>query len=115
MAPPFHAIISGAGSGTGRSLALRFATAYSVVLLSRNPSTVSPLVDEVRAAGGSALGIAADASDPASMDRVLEQVAAELPGSRLAAAVYNANAGFAFKPFLEMTEQDLDTSLGTGA
>ncbi|KZZ94942.1 NAD(P)-binding domain protein [Moelleriella libera RCEF 2490] len=42
-------------------------------------------------------------------------VARDLAGAKLAAAVYNANAGFAFKSFLDLTPQDLNTSLGTAA
>ena len=118
MAPPstasaFHAVISGAGSGTGRALALRFARSYSVVLMARRAETVGPIVDEIRAAGGSALGIAADASDPAAVDDAFARIRRDLPGSRLAAAVYNANAGFAMKPFLDLELADMQAGLST--
>lgn len=116
MAPPFYAIVLGAGSGTGRAVALRFAqAAYSVVLLSRSASSHQPIVDEIRAAGGSAFGISSDASDPAAVDAAFDQIARELPGAKLAAAVFNGNAGFAIKPFLEMKPEDLDVSLNTAA
>ncbi|KND92470.1 hypothetical protein TOPH_02685 [Tolypocladium ophioglossoides CBS 100239] len=111
--PAFYALVSGAGSGTGAAAALRFAQAYPVVLLARSESSYRPTVDAIRAAGGSALGITADASDPAAVDAAFEQIARELPGAKLAAAVYNANAGFAVKPFLELKPDDLATSLGT--
>ncbi|KFH48242.1 Sepiapterin reductase-like protein [Hapsidospora chrysogenum ATCC 11550] len=115
MTSKFYAIISGAGSGTGRAVALRFAKSYPIVLLSRSQSSYQPIVDDIRAAGGQALGFAADASDPAAVDAAFTSVAKEWPDRRLAAAIYNANAGFANKPFLELTEADLDTSLGTAA
>ncbi|KAL6860941.1 hypothetical protein J3F83DRAFT_768687 [Trichoderma novae-zelandiae] len=115
MAPPFFAIISGVGSGTGASLARRFAKAYAVVLLSRRPASYEPLVAEINAAGGTALGITADASDPAAVDAAFARIEGELPGARLAAAVYNGHAGMARRPFLELKLEDLTTSLGTAA
>ncbi|GJN73341.1 hypothetical protein PLIIFM63780_007405 [Purpureocillium lilacinum] len=115
-APALYAIISGAGSGTGAAAALRFARTYPVVLLARSPASYQPIVDQIRAAGGTAHGISADAADPAAVDAAFASIERDLlPGAKLAAAVYNANAGFAVKPFLELTKEDLDTSLGTGA
>ncbi|PNY27858.1 Uncharacterized protein TCAP_02226 [Tolypocladium capitatum] len=110
----FYALIAGAGAGTGTAVALRFAQAYPVVLLARSASSYAPAVDAVRAAGGAAIGIVADASDPAAVDAAFERIARELPGARLAAAVYNAFAGFAVKPFLELRPEDLTTNLATG-
>lgn len=115
MASKFYAVISGAGSGTGRAVALRFAQSYSVVVLARSTSSHAPIVNDIKAAGGNALGLTADASDPAAVDAAFKSIAKEWPDSKLAAAVYNANAGFAFKPFLELSEDDLDTSLNTAA
>ncbi|KAK2590194.1 hypothetical protein QQS21_012123 [Conoideocrella luteorostrata] len=109
----FYAIIVGAGSGTGASVALRFAKSYSVVLLARKSTNYQPIVDEIRAAGGSAFGYTADAADPASVDTAFSQIDKDLKGVQLAAAVYNANAGFAYKPFLDLKPEDLDTSLST--
>ncbi|KID80504.1 uncharacterized protein G6M90_00g008680 [Metarhizium brunneum] len=111
----FYAIVAGAGSGTGASVALRFAKTYPVVLLARKSANYEPIVQEIRAAGGSAYGYTADASDPASVDGAFAQIEKDLQGHKLAAAVYNANAGFAYKPFLELKVEDLDTSLGTAA
>ncbi|PTB67802.1 NAD(P)-binding protein [Trichoderma citrinoviride] len=114
--PPFYAIISGVGSGTGASLARLFARqSYAVVLLSRKPSSYEPFVAEITAAGGTAIGISADAADPAAVDAAFERIARELPDSKLAAAVYNGHAGMARKPFLEMKLEELETSLKTTA
>ncbi|UNI16135.1 putative secondary metabolism biosynthetic enzyme, variant 2 [Purpureocillium takamizusanense] len=112
----FYALIAGTGSGTGAAAALRFARSYPVVLLARSPASYQPVVDQIRAAGGVAHGLSADVADPAALDAALASVESDLlPGARLAAAVYNANAGFAVKPFLDLTVGDLDASLGTGA
>jgi NAD(P)-dependent dehydrogenase (short-subunit alcohol dehydrogenase family) len=109
------AVISGVGSGTGRAVAVRFAQSYPVVLLARSQSSYQPIVDEINAAGGEAIGFASDASDSAAVASAFDSVKKTWPDRQLAAAVYNANAGFAIKPFLELTEKDLDTSLGTAA
>jgi NAD(P)-dependent dehydrogenase (short-subunit alcohol dehydrogenase family) len=115
MASRFFAVISGAGSGTGRSAALRFAQSYAVLLLARSEASYQPIVDEIRASGGTALGVAADAADASSVAAALARAKAEWPDRRLAAAIYNANAGFSAKPFLELTEADLDVGLATAA
>lgn len=111
----FYAVISGVGAGTGRSAALRFAKAYPVVLLARSAASFRPIVDEINASGGRALGFEADAADPAAIDSAFDRVAAELPGAKLAAAVFNPGGGFAVKPFLELKAEDLDVSLNTAA
>ncbi|KAL7909985.1 hypothetical protein GGI35DRAFT_351098 [Trichoderma velutinum] len=115
MAPPFFAIVSGVGSGTGASIARRFAQSYAVVLLSRKPSSYESIVADIKASGGTAIGITADAADPAAVDAAFAQIEKELPGSKLAAAVYNGGAGMARKPFLELKISDLDLSLDTAA
>ncbi|GJC85727.1 glucose 1-dehydrogenase 1 [Colletotrichum liriopes] len=122
----FYAIISGVGSGTGqspiyacisaqlelsRSAAIRFAKAYPVVLLARKPESYNSIVDEIREAGGQAFGLTADATDEAAVNAAFETIKKVLPGSKLAAAVYNVNGGFARKPFLELKREELDASL----
>ncbi|KAK1639841.1 short-chain dehydrogenase [Colletotrichum phormii] len=107
----FYAIISGAGSGTGRAAAVRFAKAYPVVLLARKPESYNAIVDEIKQAGGQAFGITADATDEAAVNAAFETIKKELPGSKLAAAIYNVNGGFARKPFLELKREELDASL----
>ncbi|PNP60525.1 hypothetical protein THARTR1_00549 [Trichoderma harzianum] len=96
MAPPFFAIISGVGSGTGASVARRFAQSYAVVLLSRKPSSYESIVADIKAAGGTAIGITADAADPAAVDAAFVQIEKELPGSKLAAANLDSSANGLF-------------------
>ncbi|KAI5919193.1 hypothetical protein F4810DRAFT_519061 [Camillea tinctor] len=107
----FHAIVAGVGGGTGRSVACRFARNYPVVLLARRPESFNDVVAEIQKSGGKALGVVADITDPASVTSAFETIKKEMPGSRLAAAIYNVNSGFARKPFLELKREDLDTSL----
>ncbi len=88
-AKPF-AIIAGVGTGTGSAIARRFARApYSIVVLARNPENYNGVVQEIQAAGGQAMGISADVTDPGSMQRAFGQAASEHGDSNLAAAVYN--------------------------
>ncbi|KAM0558104.1 hypothetical protein ACHAPJ_005271 [Fusarium lateritium] len=107
----FYAVVAGVGPGTGRSTALRFAQKYPVVLLARRPESYESTLADVKKAGGKAIGISADVSDPASLKKAFEQISKELPDSKLAAAIYNAGGGHAKKPFLELTEDDLNASI----
>lgn len=83
----FFAVVAGVGGGTGRSVALRFAKSYPVVLLARKPESYNSIVDEIKQQGGQAIGISADTSDPQSVKSAFEAIKKELPGKELAAAV----------------------------
>ncbi|KAL2019127.1 hypothetical protein VTK56DRAFT_10078 [Thermocarpiscus australiensis] len=111
----FYAVVAGVGAGTGRSVALRFARSYPVVLLARKPESYNDIVSEIKQQGGEALGISADTSDPQSVATAFEAIKKEFPGKKLAAAVYNVGAGYGFKPFLELSVSDLDSSLAVNA
>lgn len=81
------------------------------MLLARRPESYEEAVADIKKAGGQAIGITADVSDPTNLKNALASIDKELPGSRLAAAVYNVNSGFAKKPFLELKVEDIDASL----
>ena len=109
----FYAVVAGIGPGTGRSVAIRFAEAYPVVLLARRPESYNDVVAEINKAGGKAIGIAADATNESDLKTIFETIDKELLGLKLAAAVYNVRPGLrpSRKPFLELKLEDLDTSL----
>lgn len=109
----FYAIVAGVGPGTGRSVAIRFSEAYPIVLLARQPESYNDVVTEINEAGGKAIGITADATDESSLKAAFETIKKELPGLKLAATIYNVrpNSRPSRKPFLELTLNDLDTSL----
>ncbi|KAH7305793.1 short-chain dehydrogenase [Stachybotrys elegans] len=116
MSPrPFFAIVAGVGPGTGRATAIRFAKEYAVVLLARKPENYQDTVAEIQKAGGQAIGITSDVSNPESLTSAFETIAKELPNSKLAAAVFNVNGGFARKPFLELTREELDEGFHASA
>jgi len=95
----------------GHAVALRFAKSYPVILLSRRPESYVDTVKEIEASGGRAIGIPTDVTDQASVQSAFATARKELPGLKLAAAVYNANSGFVYKPFLEQTIENLDNGL----
>jgi len=109
----FFAIVAGVGPGTGRSVALKFAEAYPVVLLARNPESYTDVVAQINKAGGRAIGIPADATDESSLVSAFEAISQEFHNLQLVAAIYNVrpNSRPSRKPFLELQLQDLDTSL----
>lgn len=111
MASKFFAIVAGVGAGTGRSVALKFAKTYPVVLLARKPESYSSVMAEIRSQGGVAVGISTDTSDAQSVASAFETIKKELPDQKLAAAIYNVGAGRTMKGFLELTPDDLRASL----
>lgn len=115
LSSKFYALISGAGPGVGHSTALLFSKSYPIVLLSRSASSSQPTVDAINANGGQALGLQADATDPEAMKAAMERVKKEWPERSCVAAVFNANAGFAMKPFLELGLGDVEAGLDTAA
>ena len=75
------ALITGAGSGIGRASALRFAAeGCSVALADIKHEAVEAVAAEVAAAGGTAVAIAADVSDPASVEAMIGSAEKALSG-----------------------------------
>jgi len=107
----FFAVIAGVGGGTGRSVSLKFAKSYPVVLLSRTPGSYSDIVDEIKKSGGEAIGISTDVSDTSSVKSAFEAIKKEFGGKKLAAAVYNASGRPKTGPFLSLTIEDWEDSL----
>src|SRR5262245_48861265 len=67
------AVITGAGSGLGRGGALAFARAGArVVVTDLDPAATEATVAAIRAAGGDATGVQADAGDRAQARRLIE-------------------------------------------
>jgi NAD(P)-dependent dehydrogenase (short-subunit alcohol dehydrogenase family) len=74
MAPNPFAVIAGVGPGTGAALARRFALSYPVVLLARKEESFKSVVADIKANGGSAVGIETDVSIESSLRAAFEQV-----------------------------------------
>ena len=82
MALPQHddlrehkALVTGATSGIGRAIAVHFARMGAEVLVhGRDATRGSQVVEEIERAGGRARFVAADLSDPADLQRLVEDV-----------------------------------------
>lgn len=65
-------IVTGAGSGIGRAAAIQFAMQGGKVLIADlNEATANVVAEEIRAAGGVAVTVVGDLSDPVIVDRVV--------------------------------------------
>lgn len=105
------AVVTGAGRGLGKAIALRFAAeGADVVCLSRSEGNAKSAAQAVREVGRKAWAIAADVSDSASVDQAVKQIIAEA-GS---VDVLVNNAGVTRDGLLmRMSESDWDQVLDT--
>jgi 3-oxoacyl-[acyl-carrier protein] reductase len=84
------ALVTGAGSGLGRSTSRCLAAAGATVLAADvNDKGSAETVEQVQAAGGSAQAVSLDVTDSASVDRVIAEAFAE-HGERFDCLVNNA-------------------------
>ncbi|QOV91936.1 SDR family NAD(P)-dependent oxidoreductase [Humisphaera borealis] len=103
------AAVTGAGSGIGRAIALSFAEAGAAVyVLERSVDAGQAVIEEIRAAGGSATFLATDVSQSAQCQQAVGRIVAE--HGRLDVLVNNAGIGHV-GTILNTTEQDLDRLL----
>lgn len=85
-------VIAGASSGFGRGAAQELATqGAKVVIAARRKSMLDDLVTEIETAGGTALAVEADVSEPADIARLLEGALARF--GRIDAWVNNVGVG----------------------
>jgi NADP-dependent 3-hydroxy acid dehydrogenase YdfG len=83
------ALVTGAGQGIGRAIALRLARdGFALAMADINPSALAAVTAEIEAAGGQALALPADLSQLAEVQRVVAAAAAGL--GRLDVLVNNA-------------------------
>ncbi len=98
------AVITGAASGIGRAIALKFADEGAAVMAADlDGKAAMGLADEIEADGGSAIGIGADITKRAEIDAMV--AAAIERFGRIDVLVNNAGSRI-IKPFLEHTEED---------
>ncbi len=110
------ALVTGASQGIGRATSLSLAAAgASVAVAARNVEKLGTLVSEIQAAGGEALAVPMDVSDPAQVKAGFQQVLAKF--GRLDILVNNAGVArdtLALRMKLEDWDAVIRTNL-TGA
>ncbi|MCC6315329.1 MAG: L-iditol 2-dehydrogenase [Thermomicrobiales bacterium] len=100
------AIVTGAGSGMGRSIALRYAKeGAKLVVADLNLAAAQTVVDEIRDAGGEAIAIEVDVSDRVRAQSMVDAAAHAF--GKLDVLVNSAGVGNII-PFLDTTEEDWD-------
>lgn len=100
------ALVTGAGKGLGRAIALGFAAAGAdVVLMARTRSDLEAVAREVEALGRQALVAVADATDSRQVDAVVEQAVARFGRVDVLA---HAAGGSLRKPSVDVTDEEWD-------
>ncbi|MEX2117796.1 MAG: SDR family NAD(P)-dependent oxidoreductase [Bacteroidota bacterium] len=100
------ALVTGAGKGIGRAIALRLsAEGATVVLNARTQPDLEKVQSEIRRAGGSAMIVTADITDDAATEKMFEQIDREF--GKLDILINNAGKG-TFAPVRDLRVADLD-------
>jgi NAD(P)-dependent dehydrogenase (short-subunit alcohol dehydrogenase family) len=99
------ALVTGAGRGFGRAIAERFAAeGAKVSLVSRSSAQLEEVAEAIRAAGGEALAVPGDVTDPASVDAAVGQAEAAL--GPVDVLVSNAGVPGPFGPIWEVDPEE---------
>jgi NAD(P)-dependent dehydrogenase (short-subunit alcohol dehydrogenase family) len=99
-----RALVTGASSGIGKRVAMAYVEAGAqVALAARHAEPLQMVTDEIAAAGGKAVPIRCDVTQPEQVGRMLDQVTAELGGIDIAVC----NAGIiTVTPMLDMSPEE---------
>ena len=102
-----RALVTGASSGIGKRVAIAYAEAGAeVALAARHAEALEVVADEIAAAGGRAVPIRCDVTQPEQVSGMLDQVTAELGGIDIAVC----NAGIiTVTPMLEMPPEEFQS------
>ena len=99
-----RALVTGAGTGIGRSIAVELARAGADVALTYRTHDAGEVVDEIAGLGRTAVAYAMDATDSADVDRVVAEAAAALGGG-IDVLVNNAGGLVGRVPVTEMSDE----------
>ena len=112
MLPHKTALVTGAGRGIGRAIALDLARAGADVVVNygRSKQQAEEVVRQIESMGRRALAVQADVSQKADIDRMFDQVEAEFGE----VAILVNNAGIEVRgDVCDFSEQDYDSVLAT--
>ena len=99
------ALVTGAGSGIGKAAALKMARAGAkIAALDHTEENARQTVEEIRAAGGQAMTLAADISDAAALEAAYERV--EREWGRLDVVFANAGINGVWAPIDELEPEE---------
>ncbi|MFC8538110.1 SDR family NAD(P)-dependent oxidoreductase [Streptomyces sp. NPDC057249] len=105
-------LVTGAGSGLGRAIAIAFATeGASVVAAGRTAVSLDETVGLIGATGGTATAVTADVTDSGQLQNLVRESVTRFGG--LDIAVNNAGVLRGTVPVGEVSEEDWDTVLRT--
>lgn len=108
----FHgrlALVTGASSGMGREMALALGRAGAKVGVNyrSNAAAADELCDRIRQAGGQAVALKADVSEPDQVDRMFDELVASF-GDRLEMLINNAGDWMDRSPIAECSIEQWD-------
>ncbi|MEB3279413.1 MAG: SDR family NAD(P)-dependent oxidoreductase [Lyngbya sp.] len=102
------AVILGVGSGLGAAVAYQFARqGYAVALMARNLDHLTPVEEEIKQFGETAISVAVDATDIIKIPEAFEEVKTELGTPEV--LIYNAGM-FQIGGILELTPEQFEQS-----
>jgi NAD(P)-dependent dehydrogenase (short-subunit alcohol dehydrogenase family) len=108
------AIVTGASRGVGAATARAFAAAgAAVVLAGRTESEIDDVAAEITWAGGQAMAVATDVTDPVAVQRLVQRTLDAY--GRLDVAFNDAGQGHMPTPLAELALEDFDRALTVNA
>ena len=103
------AVVTGACSGLGRAIAVRFAKEGAcIVVVDVNAASIEPTVSELRTLGGDAIGFCVDVTRRDELASLMDTVIAQR--GRIDVLVNNAGIT-RYRPFQTMSDEDWDIVL----
>ena len=104
------AIVTGAGQGIGKAIALTFAKAWAdLVIVDIDSVSANSTAQEIHDMGGEALALSVDVCDTRQVDGMVSETLERF--KRIDISVHNAGGGYPTKAMFEMSDEDWDKSL----